>query len=93
MMVELTDQQRQAVLEQAGEPVEVVDPHTQRVYILLPREQYERMYSLAEREPQPSHHGAEVTPGVLRSQKAFWRDLTDLLSQPKLRGLGVLSRR
>ncbi len=93
MMVELTEQQRQAVQEQAGGPVEVIDPDTQRAYVLLAREQYQRMCSLVESEPEPSHRVAEVAtdipPGILRSQQAFWRDLPHLLSQRKLRGRWV----
>jgi hypothetical protein len=45
MMLELTEQQRQAVHEQAREPVEVIDPVTRCAYVLLSREQYERMHS------------------------------------------------
>jgi hypothetical protein len=55
MMLELTEQQRQAVHEQAREPVEVIDPVTRCAYVLLSREQYERMQSLEER-----HCGNEI---------------------------------
>ena len=93
MMVELTEEQRQAVQEQAGGPVEVIDPDTQRAYVLLAREQYEQMRSLVESEREPTHRVAEdapgIPPGILRSQQAFWRDLPHLLSQPKLRGRWV----
>jgi len=93
MMLELTEQQRQAVQEQAGEPVEVIDPDTQRAYVLLAREQYDRMRSLVGSEREPTHRVADgapdIPPGILRSQKAFWRDLPHLLSQPKLRGRWV----
>lgn len=93
MMVGLTEEQRQAVQGQAGGPVEVIDTDTQRAYVLLEREQYERMRSQVESEPEPSHRGAEVAPGIppgiLRSQQAFWRDLPHLLSLPRLRGRWV----
>jgi hypothetical protein len=93
MMVELTEQQRQAVEEQAGGPVEMIDPDTQRAYVLLARERYEQMCSLAGAESESSHPVAEVAPGtpagILRSQQAFWRDLPHLLSQRKLRGRWV----
>jgi hypothetical protein len=32
MRLELTDEQRQAVVEQPGHPVEVIDPHTLQTY-------------------------------------------------------------
>ena len=93
MMLELTAQQRQVVQEQAGEPVEVIDPDTQCAYVLLAREQYERMRSLKEIEREPTYPASEdvldIPPGILRSQEAFWRDLPHLLSQPKLRGRWV----
>jgi hypothetical protein len=93
MMIALTEEQRQAVQGQAGGPVEVIDADTQRAYVLLAREQYERMRSLVESEPEPGHCGAEVAPGIppgiLRSQQTFWRDLPHLVSQPKLRGQWV----
>jgi hypothetical protein len=93
MMIELTERQRQAVQEQAGEPVEVIDPESRCAYVILAREQYERMRSLVESEREPTQRVDDVAPsippGVLQSQKAFWRDLPHLLSQPKLRGRWV----
>jgi hypothetical protein len=93
MMLELTEQQRQAVHEQAREPVEVIDPVTRCAYVLLSREQYERMHSLEESEREPTYRVTEdalcIPPGILRSQQAFWRDLPQLLSQPKVRGRWV----
>jgi hypothetical protein len=95
-MLELTQQQRQAVQEKAGEPVEVIDPGTRCAYVLLAREQYEQneqMRSLVEREREPTHRIAEgalgIPPGILHSQQSFWRDLPHLLSQEKLRGRWV----
>jgi hypothetical protein len=93
MILELTAQQRRAVQKQAGEPVEVIDPDTQCAYVLLAREQYERMRSLKETEREPTYPASEdvlsIPPGILRSQEAFWRDLPHLLSQRKLRGRWV----
>jgi hypothetical protein len=71
----------------------VIDPETQRAYVLLARDQYERICSLLESEWQSAHRSTEVAtaipPGILRSQEAFWRDLRQLLSQGKLRGRWV----
>jgi hypothetical protein len=93
MPFELTEQQRHAVQEQAGEPVDVIDPDTHCAYVLLAREQYEHMRSLVENEREPTDRVAEdaagIPAGILRSQQAFWRDLPSLLSQPKLRGRWV----
>jgi hypothetical protein len=88
-MLELTEQQRQAIQEQPGEPVEVIDPNTRCAYILVAREQYERMRSLVETEREPTDGVTEVAPGIPRSQQAFWRDLPHLLSQRKVRGRWV----
>ena len=89
-MLELTEQQRHAVEEQAGGPVEVIDPETQCAYVLLARERYERMRSLLGSERAPTDRVAEgaldIPPGILHSQQAFWRNLPHLLSQPKVRG-------
>jgi hypothetical protein len=93
MMLELSVQQRRAVHEHAGEPVEVIDPGTHRAYVLVAREQFEQMRSLVESERRPTESVDDGVPsipaGILQSQKAFWRDLTHLLSQRKLRGRSV----
>jgi len=93
MTLELTKPQRQAVQEQVGRPVEVVDPETQCAYVLLARAHYERICSLLENEGQSADRSAEVATGIppeiLRSQEAFWRDLQQLLSQRTLRGRWV----
>jgi hypothetical protein len=92
-MLELTEHQRQAVHEQAGDPVELIDPDTRCAYVLLARERYEQMRSLVEGDREFTDKVAEVAPGIppgiLRSQHAFWRDLPDLLSQRKKRGRWV----
>jgi hypothetical protein len=64
MMLELTEQQRQAVHEQAREPVEVIDPVTRCAYVLLSREQYERMHSLEESEREPAYQVTEDAPCI-----------------------------
>jgi hypothetical protein len=92
-MLELTERQRQAVLEHPGDPVEVIDPDTRYPYVILARDQYERMRCLAESErastPRVAEAASDIPAGILQSQKAFWRDLPHLLSQPKLRGRWV----
>ena len=93
MILELTAQQRQVVQEQAGEPVEVIDPDTRWSYCSRARSTYAHMRSLVESEREPTQRIPEVAPGIppgiLRSQQAYWRDLPHLLSQRKLRGRWV----
>lgn len=74
MKIELTDQQEQQV--QQGNPVEVVDPRTQRSYLLVAPEQLARMHEVRP-EPLP---GIGVAPGIRASQEAYWKDLPTLLA-------------
>src|SRR6266508_915777 len=81
--IELTDEQRHAVQIEPGKPVDVIDPATKEAYVLLAREQYERVRSLLE-QPMPAaalepHPG--VTPIMLQSQQAYWRELPGLLKE------------
>ena len=86
--IELTDAQRQALQAEQGKPVDVVDPATQKRYVLLAREQYERVRALLEQAggPEPEDPTAGIPPGILRSQQAFWRDLPELLRHKRNRG-------
>jgi hypothetical protein len=89
--IELTDEQRQALQAERGKPVDVIDPATRQRYVLLAREQYERVRSLIERAAGPGMSGPApgVPPGILRSQQAFWRDLPELLKNQRTRGKWV----
>jgi len=88
MPVELTEEQRKVLGEQEGSPVEMVDPHTQRAYVLLAREQYDRVRSLVE-APVGEKTEPPIPEGIRRSQEAFWRDLPQLLTKRKLIGQWV----
>jgi hypothetical protein len=84
MRPELTDKQRQAMEEQPGRPVEVVDPSTQRAYVLIPREEYERLRSLPGPSvevsgPQLPEEAGLFPAGIRRSQEALRRALPQLL--------------
>jgi hypothetical protein len=48
MPATLSDELQQAVEREGGRPVEVIHPGTQKVYLLMPREQYERLKPLFE---------------------------------------------
>jgi hypothetical protein len=42
-MIELSEEQRQAVRQHPGQPVPMVDPATQQPFVLLPRDLYESL--------------------------------------------------
>jgi hypothetical protein len=74
-MIELNPEQRQAMAQ--GEPVHIIDPESHDAYVLVPAEVYARLAEAPRRpegEPNP-----EISPMVLRSMQAFWRDLPKLL--------------
>jgi hypothetical protein len=50
MTPELSEQQRQAVREQPGTPVRVVDTTTQATYVLLAQADYDRVRALFEED-------------------------------------------
>lgn len=83
--IELTEEQHRQVAAGQDQPIEVVDPVTQRTYVLLARSQYELMRSqVVSGETQGAEVAQqlpEISPGILRSQQAFWRDLPMLLSK------------
>lgn len=82
MTVDLSEQQRRALREQPDGPLEVVDRDTNRSYVLVAREEYERTRTSAA-EDTPADRREEMTaqipPGIRRSQEAYWRDLPSLL--------------
>jgi hypothetical protein len=86
-MIELTPEQCQALDRQNGEPARVVDPATRRAYVLLPAEDYDRLVGVV---PPPSEEvSSGISPQMLRSQQAFWRDLPSLLKSWRTRGKWV----
>lgn len=42
-MIELTEQQRQALAEQGGKPLEVIDPATRETFVLVRKGTFETM--------------------------------------------------
>jgi len=91
MALQLTEQQRQAVEAQQGRSVEVIDPVTNRVYVLIAAATYERVRALVEQreERRRSETAPGVPPGIRRSQEAFWRDLPELRKKKGNRGKWV----
>ena len=47
----LNDELQQALRHRGNGPVEIVDPRTNKVYLLIAREQYERIKPLFEEDP------------------------------------------
>ncbi|MBX9626631.1 MAG: hypothetical protein K2X82_22710 [Gemmataceae bacterium] len=62
----LTDDQRRAVADRPGEPIRLHDPHTNRAFVLLPAEVYDRLIG----EPRP----ADAYPAVDRAFAPGWDD-------------------
>jgi hypothetical protein len=86
-MIELTPEQRRALEAHNGEPVRVIDPATQRAYVLMPAEQHGQRVGPT---PKPAEEaGFAVPPLFRRSQEAFWRDLPELLKSRRTRGKWV----
>ena len=87
MTLELTEQQRQAINGQSGsEPVLVVDPASNVVYVLIARTQYDRLSSRLVGTPEPVAAPLKepaIAPGILRSYSAYRRDLPELLTHKK----------
>src|SRR2546426_4536332 len=79
MKIELNHEQVQAV--QRGQPVEIVDPNTERAYLVIARDVYERTCALQDQQASLVSGGdtSGIPPGILRSQHAFWHDLPELL--------------
>jgi hypothetical protein len=51
MAIELTSEQRQAILAHPGGPIDVIDPTTQRIYVLVAREEYEKGRAFQRADP------------------------------------------
>jgi hypothetical protein len=84
-MIELDPEQRQAVAR--GEPVQIIDPLTHEAYVVVRAEVYAR---LAASLPRPAEGpDPEISPLMLRSQQAFWRDLPELLKDKRHQGKWV----
>jgi hypothetical protein len=63
MAIELTPEQQQAVLAHPDAPIDFVDPTTRRAYVLVAREQYDRLRPLLPAPPEPREPGP-VAPAV-----------------------------
>ena len=93
--IELTEQQRNLVQQCAGQPVELVDPQTHKVYVLIARDQGGQTSNPVEQRSEPVETGQyerKVAEGVRRSQEALRRDLPKLLENKRLRNRWIAYR-
>jgi hypothetical protein len=72
-MIELTEQQQQALEAQQGEPPRVVNPRTQETYVLVPAALYDRMKELLEEEEE-LREVREMYPHVWQVMREDWED-------------------
>jgi hypothetical protein len=82
-MIELTPEQQEALEKHNGEPVIVYDPRSRCHYVLMPTEDYETLTGAPLAALGDGVTG--VSPLMLRSQQAFWRDLPELLKKWRYR--------
>jgi hypothetical protein len=78
-MIELNPEQRQAIED--GRPVPITDPLTHDAYVLIRAEDYERLAGALKRPAVQRAPEDSVSPQMLRSMQAFWRDLPGLLQK------------
>jgi hypothetical protein len=79
MTPELTEQQRQAIQEHPDGPVEVVDRANNRLYVLLPREQYNAIVQALPKQAAPQAEAQERPPVQPLRQR-----LNDLPTPPEV---------
>lgn len=79
--IQLTEEQSRAIACSGEQPPSAIDPQTNTAYVLLSADMYERARALLEPSPPSAtpEPRAAIAPMMLRSQKAFWRDLPELL--------------
>ncbi len=93
MTLELTEQQSQLVESHGSDPIEVIDPDTKRAYVMIAREQFDKirpiLYQSNRAKTVTEVDANEISPQMLRSQQAFWRELPELLLRRKWQGQWV----
>ena len=83
-MLELTEEQRRALDQHADQPLEVIDPRTGRIYVLVAAERYPRGPGLP--EAIPDDPPIVIPPMIALAKATFRRDLPMLLQNKKWRG-------
>lgn len=72
MAATLSEELQRAITDQGEAPVEVLDPATNRTYVLIPREQYERLRPLFGADPVTPLEQRQLLRDVGR--RAGWDD-------------------
>ena len=72
MAAQLSDELRREIERHGDQPIEVVDPTTNKVYLLIAREHYERLKPLFEDEPLSELEQRELLRQAGR--RAGWDD-------------------
>jgi hypothetical protein len=90
MSLELTEQQRQALADRPHGPVTMIDPVTQREYVLIAADQFRRVADFLAPELDAARDSPpEIPVGIRKSQEALRRALPSLLADKKRRGWWV----
>src|SRR5438094_684948 len=106
-VIQLTEEQSQAVAAQQGRPVEVIDPVRRRSYVLIAAEAYQRVRDMLEAEDRPAQPAASVPPPntsaapMLAEIRPMRQRLKDLVTPPEVaeearrycKQLGISGRR
>jgi len=82
MAIELTLEQHQALGHDQTRPIEVIDPVSGIPYVLVAREQFDKLHYSPENNTELKSWC--IPEGIRRSQEALRKALPALLSQPKL---------
>jgi len=72
MTAKLSDELRREIEQHGDQPIEVVDPGTNKVYFLIAREQYDRLKPLFEEEPLSEQEQRELLRRA--GARAGWDD-------------------
>jgi hypothetical protein len=86
-MPTLSAELRREIEKAGGNPIRLEDPETNRAYVLLKAEEYDRLQPHPDCDNVPTE---QVPEGIRRSKEAFLRDLPSLLARQRLHRRWVL---
>lgn len=91
-IVELTAEQAQAIRNEEGKPIDVVVPGTLQRYVLVAQDLFAKL-CLHDEKDSLSLLPSAIPDGILLSQRAFWKDLPELLADQRNHGQWVCYHR
>ncbi|MBM4073621.1 MAG: hypothetical protein FJ271_32580 [Planctomycetes bacterium] len=91
-IVELTAEQALTIRNQEGKPIEVVVPGARQRYVLVAQDLFAKM-CLPDEKDLPPFPASGIPEGILLSQRAFWKDLPELLADRRNHGQWVCYHR